>query len=301
MQGYIFCKKIVTFILICGILFVLAGKETHHGIQEEHRRYIGPRRHRRKYDAAGDRFIARRKKQDPDGKPDADESCPAGIRQITEVTFVGQEYPYLMWYFHNMLGYCPEESEWLPTRASIAYMLDNDLPGEMIVEELRRHHTASIHPNDLSEHLWDGSLLQKGHFYFHKELQIVSPAPILKKDGTVSYREDYLEMRIRYTEQDILDYFYTRIRPQDRSICDSKKDSKAVAYILKRFSNIENVEPVDLFLCLIDDFTNNVENTINDGVIDVLKSLSNVLPWYQADAKNAAAGGKNIPRWHYGV
>lgn len=212
-----------------------------------------------------------------------------------------QEYEYLMWYFWNILGYCPDEDLWLPTRASIAYMLDNELPGEKITAELRRHNSPVIHPDDLSEELWKDSLLQKGHFYFHKELQIVSPAPVLKKDGTVFYPEDFLEMKIQYTEHDILMYFYNRIRKQDREICDARKDIKTIPYLIKRFSAMENVEPVDLFLCLIDDFTNNAENTINDGIIDVLKSLSNVVTWYQTDYKNAAAAGKNKLRWHYGV
>lgn len=212
-----------------------------------------------------------------------------------------QEYEYLMWYFRNILGYCPEEAEWIPTRSSIAYMLANELPGEIITAELRRHTSPVIHPNDLTTALWDKSLLQKGHFYFHKELQIVSPAPVLHKNGTIVYSDDFLVMRIRYSEQDILDYFYCRISSQDRPICDPKKDIKTIPYLLKRFALIENVEPVDLILCLIDDFTNNTENTINDGIIDVLKSLSNIVSWYQTDYKNAASAGKNKPRWHYGV
>ena len=212
-----------------------------------------------------------------------------------------QEYEYLMWYFQNILGYCPDESEWLPTRSTIAYLLANELSGETITDELRRHTTPIIHPNDLTEALWNKSLLQKGHFYFHKALQIVSPAPVLNKDGTITYSEDFLVMRIRYTEQDILDYFYNHISWRDKSICDAKKDIKTIPYLLKRFSLMENVEPVDLILCLIDDFTNSGENTINDGIIDVLKSLSNVVSWYQDDYKNAAAAGKNRPRWHYGV
>lgn len=214
---------------------------------------------------------------------------------------MGQEYKYLMWYFQHILGYCPEEEDWLPTRAAIAYLLDNEMSGEAIVTELKRHCTPVIHPDALSDFLWQDSLLEKGHFYFHKELQIVSPAPVLQKDGTVFYPEDFLEMKIRYTEDDVLQYFYAKIGRQNQMICDAKKDRKTIAYILKRFSLMENVEPVDLLLCLIDDFTNNAENTINDGIIDVLKSLSNVVTWYQTDYKNAAAAGKNKPRWHYGV
>ena len=108
-------------------------------------------------------------------------------------------------------------------------------------------------------------------------------------------------MRIRFTEEDILAYFYSHISKQDKDLCDPKKDYKTIQYLLKRFSLIENAEPVDLILCLIDDFTNNKENTINDGIISVLQSLPNVLNWYQTDYKNAAAAGLNKPRWHYGV
>jgi len=214
---------------------------------------------------------------------------------------MGQEYRYLIWYFQNVLGYCPEEKDWIPTRATIAYLLDNDFSGEEITDELRKHNTPFIHPDDLTPGLWNGSLLKKGHFYFHRELQIVSPAPMLKKDGTISYTEDFLEMKIRYTEQDILNYFLSRAGKQQQQICDTKKELKTIAYLIKRFTAVEHVEPVDLILCLIDDFLNNAENTINDGIIDVLKSLSNVVSWYQTDYKNAAAAGKNKVRWRYGV
>jgi len=211
------------------------------------------------------------------------------------------EYEYLMWYFEHILGYCPDESAWLPTRASIAYLIDNKLPAEDIVAELARHNTETIHPNNLSDILWKGSLLQKGHFYFHKELQIQSPAPVLKKDGSISYADDYLEMKIRYSEQDVLDYFYCRLSKQDRLLCEPKTDTKTVQYIIKRFSNVEYVEPVDLLLCLIDDYTNNEENKNNEGLVSVLSSLQNVLSWYQNDVRNAAAASQNRIRWRYGI
>lgn len=211
------------------------------------------------------------------------------------------EYEYLMWYFRNVLGYCPDESLWLPTRSSIAYMIDNGLYGQEITKELREHNMPVIHPNDLTDHLWEESLLKKGHFYFHKELQIVSPAPILKKDGTVSVEENFLVMKIRYTAQDILNYFYARLSSQEKAFCEPKTDYKTVHYILGRFKDVEFVEPVDLLLCLIDDYTNNTENANTKGLISVLSSLQNVLPWYQSDVKNAAAAGKNKIRWRYGV
>ena len=211
------------------------------------------------------------------------------------------EHEYLMWYFRNVLGYCPDEALWLPTRSSIAYMLDNCLFGQEITQELRRHNSPVIHPDALTDQLWKDSLLQKGHFYFHKELQIVSPAPVLKKDGTVSVQDDFLVMRIQYTAQDILDYFYTRISQQEKTFCEPKTDLKTVSYILGRFENVDQVEPVDLLLCLIDDYTNNMENRNTKGLISVLNSLQNILPWYQSDVKNAAAAGKNKIRWHYGV
>lgn len=212
-----------------------------------------------------------------------------------------REYDYLMWYFQNVLGHCPSETLWLPTRSSIAYMMDNGMFGQEITAELRRHDTPAIFPKDLSNILWKDSLLKKDHFYFHKELQIVSPAPVLKKDGTISCEDDFLVMRIKYTPQDILDYFYARLPQQEQLLCEPKTDIKTVSYILNRFENVDYVEPVDLLLCLIDDYTNSTENKNTKGLISVLNSLQNVLSWYQSDAKNAAAAGKNKIRWRYGI
>ena len=139
-----------------------------------------------------------------------------------------QEYTYLMWYFEHVLGYCPQETVWLPTRSAIRYMLDNGLSGEEITAELKKHKAESIHPNDLTESLWNKSLLQKGHFYFHKTLQISSPAPLLKKDGSVmiiGLTTDFTKLdlkRIASQLTDIRVYFGTTVTTpivQDNEIC----------------------------------------------------------------------------------
>lgn len=210
-----------------------------------------------------------------------------------------KEYEILLRYFEEVLGYCPDEKYWLPTRATIGYLLDNNFSAGKILNELAKYKTISIHPNDLSEELWKGSLLKKNHFYFHKEFQITSPPPILV-NGKEIYNGTYLEMKIRYDNNDVLTYFYNRIPKQERYLCEPKTDTKAIAYILNRLEPIEDIEPVDVLMCIIDDYIKKDEYTGN-GLISVLNSLKDVLPIYQYDYRNAKASGHNVIRWRYEV
>lgn len=81
------------------------------------------------------------------------------------------------------------------------------------------------------------NLLVRGKFYYHPQLQIVPPPPVVKilNDGTfiASYEEDptfYLEMKEKYTLDDLLDYFYERTGIQSKN---RKRDKGSMEYILR--------------------------------------------------------------------
>lgn len=204
-------------------------------------------------------------------------------------------------YYGQVLGYYPQTVDENISLCTIAHLIDNDFTVDEICEELKKHDTEIIKPEDLSNDLWKDSLLERGHFYFHKKLQIQPKAVLF---DTVSMKpmpqEDWIEMRIRFTAKDVVNYFYSQISKNDRELCDEKTDLKTVAYMVRRFKNIENVESVDLILCLIDVFVKNQNNRVNNGLIDVLNELSNVLPQYKKDYLEANARGYNKIRWrHY--
>lgn len=61
----------------------------------------------------------------------------------------------------------------------------------------------------------DGNLLKQGTMYYHKELKLLSPLPVITHDidsGTMtsSKVDYYLEPVASYTMDDLLDYFYSK-------------------------------------------------------------------------------------------
>lgn len=112
-------------------------------------------------------------------------------------------------------------------KASEAYGIDD------VLKYLRITAKRGIVTND------PDNLLVRGRFYYHPQLQIAPPPPVVQilPDGTfrASYEEDptfYLEMKEKYTLDDLLDYFYNRvgIKKQNR-----KRDRGALEYILKQY------------------------------------------------------------------
>lgn len=94
------------------------------------------------------------------------------------------------------------------------------------------------------------NLLLRGQFYYHPQLQIAPPPPVVKllPDGTfaASYEEDpefYLEIKEKYTVENLLDYFYQRtgINPKNR-----KRDRGSIEYLLR-------IADLDLILYSIDE------------------------------------------------
>ncbi|MFE4029314.1 hypothetical protein ACFX4N_24490 [Priestia sp. YIM B13551] len=95
------------------------------------------------------------------------------------------------------------------------------------------------------------NLLMLGQFYFHPRLQLTPPPPVLEiaDDGTIkaSYEDQpfYLEIVEKFTKQDLLAYFYTKmnVTPQESV---RARDIGALEHLLKFWD-------VDFILYLIDE------------------------------------------------
>lgn len=96
------------------------------------------------------------------------------------------------------------------------------------------------------------NLLVRGKFYYHPQLQVTPPPPVIRfnPDGTfeASYEtepEFFLEIKDKYTADDLLDYYYkrteTKSNPKFR-----KRDRGAMDYILR-------LEELDVILYSIDE------------------------------------------------
>lgn len=139
------------------------------------------------------------------------------------------------------------------TRRTIWYLLENNIKYESIINELQAHENdVRIDIPDLTSWLYQGSLLKKDAFYFHRELILTSDRPVfdyLKNKEIVP--EFYYLPKIKYSEKDVVNYFYKKLSPLNLVMADYNRDLKTVKYLLAKF-NVDYVEPIDILLCSID-------------------------------------------------
>ena len=103
-----------------------------------------------------------------------------------------------------------------------------------------------LYPDDLPDNLWNDSLLERHTFYYHKELQILSPPPTWDKSFPF-----YIEMKIQYTIENILDYF-SKTFNINKDWISREKEIGSIKYLLKEYKKFGFIESVDFILHLID-------------------------------------------------
>ena len=174
------------------------------------------------------------------------------------------------------------KSDTIRTDKTIGYLKDCGFSVTEIIQEIGRWSKACITIDDLSGTLWNNSLIKRGAFYLHRELRIVSKAPEYDyENDTLKTYQFFCEMKIRYTVDDVLNYFYSRIPSLNCQFVDKKTDRKTVAFLMNKYSNIDYIEPLDIILCSIDYCTKN--NPDSYKLIDITCDNLNIIKQLQSD------------------
>ena len=176
-------------------------------------------------------------------------------------------------YYYNRCGrdFSSDSPEFLKTANTLDYLLDSGFSSLDIMKEVNKYNGEVIEYDNLSDALWKNSLIKKGAFYLHKELRLESPRPIYNpKTGEVTEFPYYLEMKIRYTEDDVLDYFVKKLKTSLVTSNDRHWDRRVLREFLKRFSNLDYVEALDVILCSIDRYLDNNPDCYNLRDISVV-------------------------------
>lgn len=162
----------------------------------------------------------------------------------------------------NKIAYSPLDDRVIATANTIDYLFDCGFSFNEILEELYRHNEESITYSNLSDKLWKGSLIKRDAFYLHRSLRLVSPAPSynIESDEEISY-PFYCEMKIRFTETDVLNFFKERLTETGRILQDDRADLAVLRNMMVKFSRIDYVEPLDLVLCAIENKLNKTPET----------------------------------------
>lgn len=152
------------------------------------------------------------------------------------------------WYEQNILGHSTEKP--YITEYTIEYLKDNGFSEQEIIEVISSVKGEYVFYKDIPDNLY-GTLVEKDKYYFHPELQILSKPPVFNINNlTAASPKFFKEMRIRYTEEDLINYFHSKANP--KIIRTPGRDFKAIEYLCKRYST-QLMEPVDCILHLIDD------------------------------------------------
>jgi hypothetical protein len=148
-------------------------------------------------------------------------------------------------------------------------------------------------PDDLPDILWDGSLLKRNSFYFHKELQVLSPPPTW--DEVFPF---YIEMKIMYSIGDILNFFIKSFKLNEYWV-SREKELGSIKYLLKDYKKYGYVEPVDFILHLIDYVS--ASNVKANSIYDLRDYEAEYSELFEKDILSSKAANKNQVIWRMDV
>lgn len=199
-------------------------------------------------------------------------------------------------YYNFVVGEFPEDKESLIktsmifgflsesgcTRKQLLTSIINDFPNREV-----------LYPDNIPDNLWEGSLLIRHKFYFHKELQILSPPPTW--DMSFPF---YIEMKIQYSIENLLDYF-TKTFKVNVEWMNKDKELGSIKYLLKDYSKYGFIEPVDFLLHLID-YVSSLGCKAT-SVYDLRNYETECVEYLELDIQNAKAAKKNKVIWRMDV
>lgn len=156
-------------------------------------------------------------------------------------------------YYRIANGYYDEALD-LITKATIMHLIDNGYDFKDILNIIRNSDIKECFaPECLPDVLWENSLIKRNTYYYHSSLHITSKPPKWNPETMqVESEPFFMEMKIKYTMQDLLSYFYTKCMI-DIDLRDEKRDSGAFEFLFTRYSKITEVETLDFILLLIDE------------------------------------------------
>lgn len=202
-------------------------------------------------------------------------------------------------------GIEPSEEAFNRTLATANYLKDNEYDNKQILDILTRtiknkdnnDSEIMICGEDLPEDLWQISLLEKGKFYYSDILHIKSRPP---KWNPVTFTEEcepfYLEMKIRFTIVELLDYYYEKCRvPQ--GLQDDKKNGGALLHLINKYNAFNKVPGIDYVIALIDRASKDIDKNFFTDVFEIETYNKEVIEEFAAMYEQAVFEKTNVIVW----
>lgn len=191
-------------------------------------------------------------------------------------------------YYNDILGYRVNERNADITTKTIEILQDNKFSDKEIIQILLQSNEESITPQIIFNRI-DSGLIEAGLFYFHKELQIVPSAPVVSVHNKAIQQPTafYHEVRLRYTIEDLLAYFYNKLSISIE-MQDKDKHTVQMNYVLNFCKRFAPIQALDMILFSIDELAyNHIEayEPFDIKQTSILSTIHNKLKAYYNEAK----------------
>jgi len=203
-------------------------------------------------------------------------------------------------YYSNVVGCypCDTEEYRIKSKKIIDHLIDAGVPTNLILKFVEEAPASNyLTPDMLPDWLWDGSLLKKDTFYYHNTLQITSKPPVFNpRTGKATVYPFFLEMKIQYTMDELIRYFYSKLKV-DPALIDKKRDAAAMTYLMERYKKVAPfIESIDYVLFLID-YASTDDEDQNTSILDIKKYEAEMLQTLQHKVEEATLAGANKIVW----
>jgi hypothetical protein len=202
--------------------------------------------------------------------------------------------------YYGMIGGYPSDNEEnkIKSQNIIDYLKDCNIPEREIVTFICTAPVADkLSPTMLPDELWNNSFLKRDKFYYHNILHLTSAPPTWNPvTGVEKIVPFYLEMKILFTMQDIIRYFYKKMYI-DTELIDVKKDTGSFNFLLGRYEKFKFVEPIDYLLAVIDHASRLDEERRIRSVLDIQQYEGEVFDMLQRKVAEASLAKANVIIW----
>ena len=200
-------------------------------------------------------------------------------------------------YYILSQGIEPEEADFNSTLATVKYLKDNNYDDNQIMKILEGIGKEKITGDDLPKELWDNSLLEKGVFYYSDIFHIKSKPPSWDPITYTEICEDFfLEMKINFTMNDLLSFYYDKCRVPN-GLQNDKKDAGAFNHLIKKYEVFSTVPGIDYVIALINKAGSDIDKNFVSNVFEIEEYNKEVIEHFQKVSEESSFDKNNVIAW----
>lgn len=200
-------------------------------------------------------------------------------------------------YYLIARGIEPNEIDYKRTLATANYLKDNGYSNNEILKILISCNKDAVKGDNLPEELWNDSLIEKDRFYYSDILHIKSKPPSWNPK---TFKEEcpsfFLEMKIKFSMNDLLNYYYDKCRIP-LALQDDKKNAGAFKHLIAKYEAFKNAPGLDYVIALINKASEDKEKEMFTEVFEIESYKESVIRDFESITNESQLQGTNKVVW----